>query len=244
MALRLTRKAREELEAMIRHQCGEARLYRRARIVLLAASGESKSSIARQLGTNRTRVGEWLYRFEQDGVEGLQDYERCGRPKTISTPERHQVIATACRSPREFGIDRTIWTHETLREALISADLVREISTTTLGAVLDEAEIKPHRVKMWCHSNDPDYEKKMRAIVRLYVRRPKGEPVLCIDEKTGMQALSRARDLQPAQAQRDARFEFEYRRNGTRCLFGCFNIGTGRVIGRCTTSRKRDDFFS
>ena len=91
---------------------------------------------------------------------------------------------------------------------------------------------------------DPDYEKKLRAIVRLYVRRPKGEPVLCVDEKTGMQALSRSRDLQPAQARRNARFEFEYKRNGTRCLFGCFNVGTGKVLGRCTMSRKRDDFFS
>lgn len=244
MALRLRRNVRKGLEAIIRHQCGEARLYRRARIILLAANGESKSSIARQLGTNRTRVGEWIDRFELDGIEGLQDYARSGRPTTITALERHQVIATACRSPREFGIDRAVWTHESLREAVVSAELVREISTTTLGTILDEAEIKPHRVKMWCHSNDPDYAKKMRAIVRLYVRRPKGEPVLCIDEKTGMQALSRSRELQPAQAQRDARFEFEYKRNGTRCLFGCYNIGTGRVIGRCTTSRKRDDFFS
>ena len=152
MVLRLTRKARAALEAITRHQCGEARLYRRARIVLLAASGESKSSIARQLGTNRTRVGEWLRRFERHGVEGLQDQERSGRPKTITALERHQVIAAACRSPREFGIDRSIWTHESLRDAIVTAGLVREISTTSLGAILDEAEIKPHRVKMWCHS--------------------------------------------------------------------------------------------
>lgn len=244
MALRLRRKAREELEAIIRQQSGEARLYRRARIVLLAASGESKSAIARKLGTNRTRVGDWLRRFEEGGVEGLQDYERSGRPTVISALERHQVIAAACRSPGDFGVARAVWTHESLREALVSAGLVREISTTTVGAILDEAEIKPHRVKMWCHSNDPQYEKKMRSIVRLYVRRPKGEPVLCIDEKTGMQALSRSRTLQPARARKAGRLEFEYKRNGTRCLFGCFNIGTGRVIGRCTETRKREDFLS
>ena len=86
----------------------------------------------------------------------------------------------------------------------MAAGLVHEISTTSVADILDGAEIKPHRVKMWCHSKDPDYQKKMRAIVRLYVRRPKGEPILCIDEKTGMQALSRARDLQLAKPGRAA----------------------------------------
>ena len=244
MALRLSRKERDALESIVRRQRSEARAYRRARIVLLAARGESKSAIARQLGTNRQRVGEWLGRFEQDRLEGLTDQPRSGRPSQITPLERHQVIATACRSPREFGVERTVWSHQSLRDALVAAELVREIGSSSVAAILDEAEIKPHRIKMWCHSSDPEYQKKMRAIVRLYVRRPKGEPILCIDEKTGMQALSRARDLRPAQSGHPGRFEFEYRRNGTRCLFGCFNVGTGRVLGRCTTHRKREDFFS
>jgi len=84
----------------------------------------------------------------------------------------------------------------------------------------------------------------MRRIVRLYVKRPPGEPVLCVDEKTGMQALSRSRELRPAQPGRRGRQEFEYKRNGTRCLFACFNVGTGKVLGRCTERRKRPDFFS
>jgi transposase len=213
-------------------------------MVLLADGGESRASIARQLGTNRSRVGDWLQRFERDGLAGLTDAERSGRPAKITALERHQVIAAACRGPSELGVARAVWTHESLRQALISHGLVREISTTVVGAILDEAEIKPHRVKMWCHSTDPDYQRKMRAIVRLYVRRPKGEPVLCIDEKTGMQALSRSRELQPTGPGRAARFEFEYKRNGTRCLFGCFNVGTGQVLARCTTSRKRPDFLS
>lgn len=244
MAVHVSRKERSALESIVRRQRSEAREYRRARIVLLAASGESKAAIARRMGTNRQRVGEWLRRFEQDRLEGLSDQPRSGRPTQITPLERHQVIATACRSPRDFGVERNVWSHQSLRDALLSADLVREISTTSVAAILDEAEIKPHRVKMWCHSSDPDYQKKMRAIVRLYVRRPKGEPVLCIDEKTGMQALSRARDLQPPQSGRASRFDYEYRRHGTRCLFGCFNVGTGRVLGRCTTHRKREDFFS
>ena len=121
---------------------------------------------------------------------------------------------------------------------------MRSISPSTVGETLEEAEIRPHRVKAWCHSKDPDYQKKMRAIVKLYTRRPKGQPVLCIDEKTGMQSLSRSREFKPPAPRRQARQEFEYRRNGTRCLFACFNIATGRVLGRCTIQRKREDFLA
>ena len=166
------------------------------------------------------------------------------RPIIITPLERHQVIAAATRLPEDFGVARNIWSHESLAEALVSDGKVREISASQVGRILDEAEIKPHRVKMWCHSNDPAFQKKMRRIVSLYVKRRKGEPVLCIDEKTGMQALSRSRGLQPAGPGRAARFEFEYKRNGTRCLFACFNVATGQVLGRCTPNRKRPDFFS
>ena len=213
-------------------------------MVLLAADGESVASIARQLGTNRTRVLDWLGRFERDRLDGLGDAKRCGRPIRITPLERHQVVAAACQSPEKFGISRNTWTRESLAEAIVEAELVREISASQVGRILDEAQIKPHRVKMWCHSKDPAFQEKMRKIVKLYVNRPKGQPVLCIDEETGMQALSRSRSLQPSKPGTPRRFEFEYRRNGTRCLFACFNIATGQVLGRCTTSRKRPDFLS
>lgn len=212
--------------------------------MLLAAAGESVASIARQLGTNRTRVLEWLRRFEESRLDGLADQERSGRPVKITALERHQVIAAACRLPEEFEVPRTLWSHESLAEAVVDAGLVRQISSSQVGRILEEAAIKPHRIKMWCHSKDPAFQEKMRAIVKLYVKRPRGQPVLCVDEKTGMQALSRSRVLQPAKPGRSGRFEFEYRRNGTRCLFACFNVATGRVLGRCTESRKRPDFFS
>ena len=229
---------------MVRQQCGEARFYRRARMVLLAAKGNSISAIARDLGTCRARVGQWLQRFEERGLEGLEDLPRVGRPPEITPLERHQVIASACRSPADFGFQRVLWDHATLALGVMSAGLVRSISARTVGRILQDAEIKPHRVKMWCHSEDPAYQEKMRAIVDLYVNLPKGEPVLSIDEKTGMQALSRRRPLHPVRPGRAARFEFEYKRNGTRCLFACFNVGTGKVLGRCTTQRKREDFLS
>jgi len=234
----------DELQAIIRQQRGEVRLYRRARTILLAAQGQSISAVARAMGTCRARVGHWIERFAADGLDGLADLPRSGRPVEITPLERHQVIAAACRSPADFGLHHPVWDHATLARAVMSAGLVRSISPRSVGRILQDAEIKPHHVKMWCHSDDPDYQAKMRAIVNLYVHLPKGQPVLSIDEKTGMQALSHRRPLQPAGPARRPRQEFEYKRNGTRCLFACFNVGTGRVFGRCTTTRKREDFLS
>ena len=212
-------------------------------MVLLASSGESVASIARRVGTNRSRVGDWLRRFERERLLGLMDAPRSGRPAEISALERHQVIAAACRSPAKFGLERTVWSHEALAEAVTTRGLVRSISSSAVGRILQEAEIKPHRIRMWCHSSDPEYQEKMKAIVRLYVQPPAGEPVLCIDEKTGMQVLSRSRELEPATPGRAGRFEFEYERHGTRCLFACFNVRTAKVLGRCTLQRRREDFF-
>ena len=231
------------LKEIVRSQTAEARAHRRARMVLLASSGESIAAIARRVGTNRSRVGDWLRRFEEERLAGLVDAPRSGRPAEISALERHQVIAAACKSPTKLGLERTVWSHEALAQAVTSQGLVRSISSSAVGRILQEAEIKPHRVQMWCHSSDPDYQDKMKAIVRLYVEPPTGEPVLCIDEKTGMQALSRSRPLEPATPGRAGRFEFEYRRHGTRCLFACFNVRSGKVLGHCTLQRRREDFF-
>lgn len=244
MDLQLSPTERDGLRAIVRHQRGEARLYRRARTILLTAKGKSISAVARAIGTCRARVDDWVQRFREHRLAGLVDLHRSGRPVEVTPLERHQVVAAACRSPADFGLQRILWDHATLARAVMSSGLVRSISSRTVGRILQAAEIKPHHVKMWCHSEDPDYQQKMRAIVDLYVHLPRGQPVLSIDEKTGMQALSHRRLLQPARPGRRARQDFEYKRNGTRCLFACFNVGTGHVLGRCTTTRTREDFLS
>jgi transposase len=167
MGVRVSPAEARELERIVREQRGEARLYRRARMVLLAASGASIAAVARQMGTNRTRVGEWLGRFQAEGVEGLNDEPRSGRPTEITALERHQVIALACSKPSEFGLERAVWSHESLAEALEESGRVRSISSSTVGRILAEAELKPHRVKTWCHSAGPQYQSEMRAIVDL-----------------------------------------------------------------------------
>lgn len=212
-------------------------------MILLAARGDSVATIAAHLGTSRSRVHEWLGRFPRRRLRGLVDRPRSGRPPLITSLERHQVVAAACQAPSAFGVERNTWTRAALAEALVKAGLVRAISPSAVAQILEKAAIRPHRVKAWCHSNDPEFQPKMRAIVRLYVRRPPGEPVLCIDEKTGIQALSRLQALKPATPRKDGRQSFEYRRNGTRCLFACFNVGTGQVLGQVTERRTREDFL-
>jgi transposase len=244
MRISLSSEQAARLQEIVRQPKGEARLHRRAKMVLLAASGESIASIARRIGTNRLRVGQWLRSFAEHGIEGLGDQPRSGRPPELTALERHQVVAAACQSPRQLGVERDLWSHEALAQALMERGLVRTISSTTIGRILQEAEIKPHRVRSWCHSTDPRFQEKMAAIVRLYVDAPSGEPVLSIDEKSGMQVLSRSRPLQRASVCRAGRFEFDYRRHGTRCLFACFNVRTGKVLGRLTERRTREDFFS
>jgi transposase len=244
MGLRLSKTERNYLEALARAQRGQARLTRRARMILAVASGDSISAVAAKFGTSRYGVRRWIQRFEEERLDGLTDLDRSGRPIEISALERHQVVALACRDPAEFGHERVLWSHDALAETLVAEGLVRQISRRTVGMILEETELKPHRVKMWCHSKDPDYQRKMKDIVSLYTNPPSDEPVLCVDEKTGMQALSRSRQIRRAEPGEVGRFEFEYKRNGTRCLFACFNIRTGKVLGRCTRSRKRPDFFA
>ena len=114
-----------------------------------------------------------------------------------------------------------LWSQDSLSEAVVEAQLVESISVRTVGRILSQAQIKPYRVKMWCHSEDPRFQERLRDIVRLYVETPSGEPVLCVDEKSGMQALSRARGLIPPQGGRWGRLEYKYKRQGTRCLSMC-----------------------
>lgn len=241
----LTPTQRSELETVLRRGTTEVRRFRRAQIVLLAADRLSSADVAKKLNTNRTVVLRWLSRYANEGLAGLNDRPRSGRPKTISSRERHRVVAAACQSPRELGRERDLWSQRSLSEAVVERSMVRSISASTIGRILRGAELKPHLVKMWCHSKDPKYQEKLEDIVGLYLDPPAGEPVLCVDEKSGIQALSRQRGLVRGKAGgAPNKLEFEYQRHGTRCLFACFNVRTGQLLGRCSTARARDDFFS
>lgn len=240
----LAREDRQKLERIERAASSEQRAALRSRIVLRAAEGVANERIADELGVTDDTVRKWRGRFVAHGRRGLKDRARSGRPPRFDGVVRCQVISLACR-PVPDDYCRSEWTLLSLREALVEAQMVEAISTSTIGRILDQADLKPHRYRMWVHSPDPDFARKVREVVDLYVSRPEGhEVVLCIDEKTGMQALRRRfAGRRPAPGE-EGRWEFEYKRQGTRTLIAAFNVHTGHVLGRCSAQRKAVDLLA
>lgn len=240
----LAREDREKLERIERAATSEQREVLRARIVLQAAEVVSKEAIGRNLGVTDRTARKWRARFVADGMGGLKDRRRSGRPARLDGVVRCQVISLACR-PVPPECCRTEWTLCSIREALLEADVVDTISTSTIGRILNHADLRPHRYRMWVHSPDPEFARKVREVVGLYLSPPRPDRVvLCIDEKTGMQALRRrfaARLPRPGAA---GRWEFEYRRHGTRTLLAAFNVHTGHVVGRCGPTRRAEDLLA
>jgi len=149
----------------------------------------------------------------------------------------------ACGKPRDFGEDyRKVWTYSSLLDSYhrCQPDL-DPMSRSTLFRILNEADIRPHRMRLWLHSPDPKFREKVTEICDLYLNPPPGSVVLCIDEKTGMQALGRPFPVRmPAQG-RAGRIDHNYKRNGTRKLIAAFEPHTGKAYGEVRPTRKAAD---
>ncbi len=160
--------------------------------------------------------------------------------------EREQATAAAdsiyratrrLRGPRaEEEPARNRWTLSTLAQAVAEAEIA-QLSCSSLWRILNQSELSPHRQKMWLHSPDPDFKRKVTEICELYLRPPQGASVICVDEKTSIQILRRIHPGRPAMPGRLAREEFEYERQGTLCLFAGFEVQTGQVFGRLRETR-------
>lgn len=245
--LRLRKKTRRKLERIARSRSDGRSL--RARIVLqLATLRGAISRVARQLGVDRKTVRLWRERFRARGIKGLKDRPRCGRPVEIDPVTRYQVVSMACGKPVDVGIEyRTVWTVDSLHEAITALQKAQgedPLSRTSVLRILNDADIRPHRMRLWLHSPDPEFRKKVTAICNLYMSPPKGATVLCVDEKTGMQALGRKHPGRQAAPGREGRLEYEYIRRGTRVLFAAFNPHTGKVIGQVRARRKANDIVA
>lgn len=211
----------------------------RARIVLGAADGESNGAIAARLDVSADMVSCWRRRLAQHGMEGLQDLPRSGRPPTLTPVQRCEMVAVACEpAPWKDGLNG--WTLDRLREQ-IQIRGIAQISRSHLHAMLQRADLRPHKKRMWLHSPDPQFREKVAEIVELYLRPQTGSTVVCVDEKTGMQATQRKHPDRPAAPGQDARREFEYIRHGTQSLLAGFVVHSGSVITRCGATRKGED---
>ena len=231
---------RAELERIVRARRCERRTLERAQIVLLAADGMSAARIAARVGCSEKLVQRWRSRYESDGLQGLLDLPRSGRPLTHGPETRALLIAKACTRPpeSELGQRRERWTYEELGAEV-------GMSGSQAHVILSRADVKPHRTDYWMMTDytQPEFEERLRDVCGLYVDPPENVLVVSIDEKTGIQATAPTKPDAPPTPGKPARREHEYTRNGTQCLFACLNVQEGEVIAMPSKTRNRFDLL-
>lgn len=219
----------------------------RAKVILQLNIDPCVAEAARKVGVSESFVRRWRDRFLNQGhFRGLNEQPRSGRPIKIDSVTRCEIISMACGEPKDFGVAfRQVWTIDSLHARFIELHPESaEISRTSVLRILNDAQLRPHRIKMWLHSPDPLFRQKVTKICELYLNQPrKGSVVLCVDEKTGMQALGRKHPVRQAAPGRDRRMDYEYIRNGTRKLLAAFNPHTGEVYAEVRESRTGEDLM-
>ncbi len=212
-------------------------LARRARIALLAGAGWPNARIAAALGCTQTTVRTWRHRFARRGMPSLADRPRSGRPETYGPDVRLQIAATVTSAPPD-GV--SAWTHP-----LIAAQLAGTgISVSQTGRILAGLDLRPHKVRGWLNrAGDEQFWAQAAAVCEVYLRPPPGTVVICIDEKTGIQAKHRKHPGRPARRGRVARREFEYVRHGTVSIIAALHVATGQVVTEPITSNNSVTFI-
>jgi len=232
--------ARAQLERIVRAATSEARMVERARIVLEAGEGRSAAQIAGRVGCSANTAQKWRARFERDGLAGLRDLPRPGKPLVHDQAARARLIAKACTrpSPTESGARRPRWTYRELAEQV-------GISRSQTHAILRQAEIKPHLLEQWIISDfsQPEFEERAGEVCGLYLDPPENALVVSIDEKTGIQAKGQVRPDLQARPGTPARRDNEYKRNGTQNLFAALRVHTGKVTTMPSKTRNRFDLL-
>lgn len=240
----LTSEDREKLQKIVRQQKTERRLFFRASIVLQLGGGRSAKEVTADLNTTIKSVRKWRNRFLARGIDGLIDMPRSGVPGKFSAGQRCEVIAIACDSPINCGFkEYSRWNYDILTTAVQANDI--PMSRSSVVRTLEENELHPHKYKPWLHSKDPDFKEKVNKVVDLYTR-PAEENVaiICVDEKTGIQATERKYETERPIPGRPGRYEYEYIRHGTQTLIAGFNIHNGQISASCGPTRTADDLIT
>ena len=226
---------RPRLEGMVRSSSIRAGLAQRARIVLLAAEGLPNAEIARRTGTSRPTVVDWRARYDAAGIAGLNDQRRSGRPPEID--EIDVVVATLAddgRPPARLGV-----THWSAR--LLGAEL--GISFASVARIWRKWGLQPWRTETFKFSTDPELDAKIRDVVGLYMNPPEKAVVLCVDEKTQVQALDRTAPVLPILPGVPEKQTHDYVRNDTTTLFAALEVATGRVEQLCQPRHRHQEFL-
>ena len=231
--LEVTAGDRKELEALLRSPKTSQSLALRARIVLLCDSGKTVEEVAAALSASSRSVYKWRNRFKASGLEGLKDLPRSGQPKKLSADKVNEVLTmTVERIPRAA-------THWSVRLMAKAAG----ITNWQVQQIWNAANLKPHRLKTFKISKDPNFAEKVVDVVGLYMDPPANAMVLSVDEKTQIQALDRTQPMLPLRPGQIERRTHDYKRNGTTSLYAAFDILTGKVIGRTTKKHRAKEFL-
>src|SRR5512144_988590 len=233
-ALPMTDSQREILETLGRSRTAPHREVHRARVLLLAADGMANAWIAEQAGVSVVTVRQWRARFEDEGLARFGQV-RAGRGRKPSIPA--EKVAEIVRRTREETPDgQTHWSCRSMAKA-------GGVSPATVQRIWSARGLKPHLVKTFKLSNDPQFEEKLVDVVGLYLDPPEKAIVLCMDETSSVQALDRTQPSLPMVKGRAGTMTHDYKRHGTTTLFAALDVLTGRVIGRCLPRHRHDEFL-
>ena len=234
IAIVLSDEERDMLAQRVRRRKSSHGAARRARIVLLAADGLSNTAIAEKLGVSRRTVGLWRSRFAERRLEGLADEPRPGAPRKISDDKIVEVVTRTLETEPE---NATHWSRRSMARAT-------GLSATTVHRIWGAFGLQPHRVESFKLSSDPHFVDKVRDIVGLYLDPPQHALVLCVDEKSQIQALDRTQPMLPMRPGQAERRTHDYKRHGTTTLFAALDVAAGTVIGRCMKRQRAREFRS
>src|ERR1039458_9621741 len=232
LPVQLDAPTRNTLDKLIRSSSTPQSLALRSRIVLAAADGVSNQEIAAALKVPAITVGKWRRSFAIDGLEGLRDAPRSGRPPKHDANTRHQVQTRVCQQPEH----QSRWSVRTLAAEL-------GLPASTVHAMLVAAQLQPHRIRTFTFSPDPDFEAKLLDIVGLYLNPPENALVLCVDEKPGIQALDRTQPLLPLRAAKPQSWTNEYVRHGTQTMIPALEIATRKIVAHVRNRRTSVNFL-
>jgi transposase len=232
--IHLTSEERRSLNSTVRSATSAQRDVLRARIILLAAEGRGNKEIQKLLHISKPVVVKWRSRFVADRLNGLSDESGRGRKRKYDAETRHRIAAAACTAPPE-----SVGTHWSVRALAKHLNVKPGI----VHSVLSAEDIKPHRVRYWKTSTDPEFEPKMLDIVGLYMNPPQNVIVLSVDEKTSIQALDRTQPLLQMKPHLIERRSHEYKRNGTASLMAALEVHQGTILGQCIENNNSDTFI-
>ena len=232
-AFRLNERDRAELKRWLRSKTRPSGEVMRARILLALDDQQSITAIAGTFHVSRPTVYTWRKRYLEEGIEGLADRERSGRPTSLQPKSVKRILyLTTQRVPKEA----THWSTRLMAKyAGVTQWQVRKVWAA--------ANLKPHRIKSFKISNDPQFAEKVIDVVGLYLNPPDNAIVLSVDEKTQIQALDRTQPLLPIRPGQIERRSHDYKRHGTTSLYAAFNVATGKVLGRITKRHRAKEFL-